>query len=445
LGILSGLAGTKHGGGGTMRIRFGTLVGLALAALAVVAVASKAQEKDAQQKFLEQLTKNRYALTLESGKVSGPGMNVLSEATSDAEFVLVGEDHGIRQIPQFMGTVFEMLAPRGFHTLAIETGPSVTPPLAAFASQPDGAWRMKEFDQKYPDSVAFYEWQEEFAFLQRCARATKHGKVDLWGLDQEFMGATGYLLSKILDEKLGQDAKAAAERMMKENDDSYAAAAKTGDPTGLFMMAAKDEELASFAELLKKQGTPPAKNMLASLVLSRDIYKKNMGNEGHASNRERSLLMKENFKQAYTAARTTSDLMPKVMFKFGAYHMYRGFNKLRIDDIGDLVAELADWNATKSVHILIVGVKGTQLGFAGIGKPYAEMPLDLKADKRGDFSFLAPMFDDMLQGSWTLYDLRPFRSHFSSYEVADTEMERMIFGYDFLVLVPDPEASHEMP
>lgn len=427
------------------------LAGIALCAVLFAgATTARAQEKPAQseptpeQKFLAQLNKGKYALTLADGKVSGAGMGVLSDATAGAQFVLIGEDHGIRQIPQFAATVFEMLAPRGFHTLALEIGPEVTPTLEELAASVDGAARMKEFNNKFPFSVAFYGWQEEFAFLQRCARATKDGRVNLWGLDQELMGSSGYLLRKIADEKLGPAAKTMADQLIKTETEIYAAVAKTGDPSGLFMLSASDDELNAFAELLRTQGTPRAQEMLASLVKSRDIYKKNMGSEGFASNRERSLLMKENFKRDYTAAMDAGDAMPKVMFKFGAFHMYRGINMIHNNDIGDMVSELADWDGKKSVHIMILGVKGTQLAFAGIGKPGVEAPLDLKSDPRGDFSFLAPMFDNMLPGSWTMYDMRELRLHFGAYGKLDTELERVIFGYDFVVLVPDPAASHGM-
>jgi erythromycin esterase-like protein len=442
--------------GAMIRTTTKMLAGTALSALLFAgAVTARAQDKPAQseptpeQKFLAQLNKGKYALTLVDGKVSGAGMNVLSDATADAQFVLIGEDHGIRQIPQFAASVFEMLAPRGFHTLALETGPEVTPSLEEFASGPvsgpdGGAAQLSKFNKKFPFTLAFYGWQKEFAFLQRCARATKGGKVDLWGLDQELMGSSVYLLPKIAHEKLGRDASAMAEQLIKKNDDAYAGSAKTGDPSGLFMLSASDDELNAFSELLKTQGTPRAQEILAALMKSRDIYKKNMGNEGFASNRERSLLMKENFKRDYTAATDAGDAMPKVMFKFGAYHMYRGINMIHNNDIGNMVAELAGWNGKTSVHIMILGVKGTQLAFAGIGKPGAVASLDLKSDPRGDFNFLAPMFDNMLAGSWTMYDMRGLRPHFGAYGKLDTELERVIFGYDFVVLVPDPAASHDL-
>jgi len=422
------------------------ILGASLSAFGQDAAKDPAQvEAEQKQKFLEQLNKGKYAITLDAatGKTSGPGMGVLSDATVDAQFVLIGEDHGIREIPQFAGSVFEMLAPRGFHTLAIETGPNVTSVMQENVAKPDGAARMAEFVKRYPFSVAFYNWREEYAFLQRCARASD-GKVNLWGLDQELMGSAGYLLKRISEQMLGPDARTMAAQLIKENDERYAAAAKTGDPSGLFMMTAKDAELSDFTNLLKTQGTPAAEKMMASLWESREIYKKFMEGQGFLSNRQRAQLLKKNFKHDYTTAGEDHAPPTKVMFKFGAYHMYRGLNLLNNNDIGNLVAELADWNGTKSVDIVILGVKGEEAAFGGIGRPSAKQPLDLRADKRGDFSFIEPLLDNMLRDSWTLFDLRALRSHFASYGKVDPELTRMIFGYDFLVLVPQTTASTDL-
>jgi hypothetical protein len=40
--------------------------------------------------------------------------------------------------------------------------------------------------------------------------------------------------------------------------------------------------------------------------------------------------------------------------------------------------------------------------------------------------------------------LRAFRDGFSKYEKIDPEMQRVIFGYDFVVLILDPKASHSL-
>jgi hypothetical protein len=169
-----------------------------------------------------------------------------------------------------------------------------------------------------------------------------------------------------------------------------------------------------------------------------------MGDAGYKSNRQRARLMKTNFAQVYSEAERRDSAPPKVFFKFGAFHMSRGLNILHSSEIGNYVAELAEGRGQKSVHILIVGVKGKQLRFAGIGKPSAAAPLDLAGDPDSNFLFFKPLFDNMVAGSWTLYDLRVLRDHFGRYGKIDPALERTVFGYDFVVLIPDPSPTHDL-
>jgi len=208
------------------------------------------------------------------------------------------------------------------------------------------------------------------------------------------------------------------------------------------MMAAKQEELDRVRDLLKNQAKPEAQKLFEDLLVSREIYKKNMTGDYYSSNRQRALLMKKNFSEPFAASPRNDGVLPKVFFKFGAYHMFRGINPLHSSEIGNLIGEAAEANQFKSVHILIVGVKGEQLHFAGIGRPPEAAPLDLAGDKDSDFLFFKPLFDVQVENSWTLYDLRALRDHFSKYGKIDPELERVIFGYDFVVFIPDPKASH---
>ena len=81
---------------------------------------------------------------------------------------------------------------------------------------------------------------------------------------------------------------------------------------------------------------------------------------------------------------------------------------------------------------------------AGIGRPAAPAPLNLAEDKDSDFLYLKPMFDNVLADGFTVFDLRSFRPDFRSIGPVDRELERLIFGYDFLVLIPHPAASHPL-
>jgi hypothetical protein len=166
-----------------------------------------------------------------------------------------------------------------------------------------------------------------------------------------------------------------------------------------------------------------------------------MSGNAFDSNRQRALLMKRNFVRDYDLASDDEPDPPKVIFKFGAYHMFKGFNSLHNNDLGNLVTELADAHRSKSVHILIMGVKGKQLHFAGIGRPPQPAEFNIAEDKDSDFLFLKPMFEKVGSEGMTLFDLRAFRKKFSALGTVDPEMERLIFGYDFLVLIPNAVPS----
>src|SRR6202795_1514066 len=319
--------------------------------------------------FTEDLKKNRGAISVQDGRLAGPSADVLRTGLADAQFVALGEDHGIRQVPEFAAALCAELAPHGFHHMGLEIGPYVAPEIEKMARSADGVKQLAEFEKKYPETIAFYNWQEEFRMLEKCESAASPGHMTIWGLDQEFMGATGFLADKILATNPGPEAKAAVETLLKETGEARAAAVESGNPGDLFMMTAKQEELDHLRDLLKKQGKPEAQKLFDAFLVSREIYQKNMTGDYYKSNRQRALLMKKNFSEPFAASSQSDGVLPKVFFKFGAYHMFRGINPLHSSELGNLIGEAAEANQLKSVHILIVGVKGEQLHFVGIGKP----------------------------------------------------------------------------
>src|SRR5208282_6414446 len=167
---------------------------LAFAACFVFAFCARAQNAE----FTAVLKKNRGAISVQDGKLAGPSAEILRIALAEAQFVALGEDHGIRQIPEFAAALCAELAPHGFHHMGLEIGSYVAPELEKMARSADGAKQLAEFEKKYPETIAFYNWWEEFAMLQKCESAASPGHMTIWGLDQEFMGATAFLADRIL-------------------------------------------------------------------------------------------------------------------------------------------------------------------------------------------------------------------------------------------------------
>jgi hypothetical protein len=411
--------------------------------LALAGIAAAQQSVPPQDKFIDRLLQNRYQLKLQDGKLSGPALPVLQSALSGAQFVLIGEDHGISQIPQFAGAVCEMVSQEGFHTLAVEAGPLAARELRPWIERDDGPARLVEFEKKYPETIAFYNFQEEFDFLRHCARSAHGSKFQLWGLDQELMGASGLILTRILETHPGKTAGDEVRRLLQKSDEAHAAAIKSGSPGDTFMITSSEEELNRLRDLLRREGTPVSQSLIDALIVSRDIYLKNM-TVGYESNRERALLMKKTFEQEYDRATQAEGKPPKVLLKFGGDHTYKGFNPLRNNDLGNFLTELADRQSTASLHILILGVKGSQLRFAGIGRPFQPGDFNLAEDKDSDFLFLKPMFENLTSEGWTMFDVRGLRKGFRALGPVDKELERMIFGNDLLVLIPQATPSRQI-
>lgn len=366
------------------------------------------------------------------------GGNALRTAIAGAQFVMLGEDHGIAQIPELAGALCTELAPHGFHRVALEVGPSIGPALEAIVRAPDPVAAAVAFNREFPESVAFYNWREELGFLQTCA---KSGPLTIWGVDQELMGAPVFVLPKILETKPGPKAKAAIEALLREAATDRATAAKTGDYGKLMMLAASAPTIANVQAALAKDGSPEAQRLFATLVDSRAIYLGQSSPTPYLSNRRRARLMKETFLDNLQAAAATDHALPKVLLKLGGWHMYRGLNPLRSSELGNLVAEAAEGHKVEAVNLLVVGAKGEQLRPSGVGKIDQPVALDLGHDP--DMAFLAPFLAAQLANTWTLFDLRGLRV--AKLGKLDPELERLIFGYDFLVVIADPKPAHPLP
>ena len=258
--------------------------------------------------------------------------------------------------------------------------------------------------------------------LQQCARVSPR-EFHLWGLNQEMFGAGGLLLARVLSSGVGNQARPAIEQLLQKNDEADRKAQQSGNLFDLFMFTADDRELAAGAALLQKDGTADARSLFASLVESHEINRKSPAEYGNARRRER--LMKTRFAANYARASRTATEPPKVLLKFGAYHVYRGLNPAHGSGIGNYVAEFAEGQNAQSLHILFAPAKGLQ------PKPY-----NLESDP--GFRYLQPALANLLPSDWTMFDVRPLRQEFNGSGAAGNhDAATLVFGYDIVVIVPE--------
>ena len=155
-------------------------MGLAVASLAVgVPLTGVAQ----QYELDSLLQAGRMRLDFSADRSEGPGFEFLVDAAADAQFVMVGESHDVKEIPQFTSHLFQQLQERhGFDYLALEDGPFIAELYSGDAVRGDRDATLA-LTNRYVNGLQFWNDQEVELILEvgEISRATG---APVWGLDR---------------------------------------------------------------------------------------------------------------------------------------------------------------------------------------------------------------------------------------------------------------------
>jgi hypothetical protein len=373
-----------------------------------------------------------YPLALTAaGDLQDAGGKLMTDAIKAARFVLIGESHFSRETPRLAAAVCRIMRPDSY---AVEAGPSAAAYVNGLLQDSQRASHMRDRERTYPASMAFLNDEQENDLAANCAASSQTKKFALWGLDQEFEGASVILLQQMNAEPNGRVSAAAIRSAMEKDKQAEARARLTGDATQLFLTSASDDDVTELRTALKKDGTAVSESIMREFVASRRIYRLNQS-DSPGSNSDRASLLKMHFLEQYRALqRNTSN--PRILLKFGDNHMWKGFNDTHQLDLGNFVAELASVEHATSLHIQVLAARGTLAEFDGYAKPMKDSPFVL-ADTP-EYGWLKPVVE-MLPDKQTdhgsiVVDLRKLRFR----NIAMTsEWERLVYGYDLLVMLPE--------
>jgi len=376
----------------------------------------------------------RAPIVLAGSQLSGPGAQVLNDAVARSRFVLLGEDHITREIPQFAAAVCDLMRPDAY---AVEAGPGAAAFVSDLLRDPDRVQRMARYGRDFPNNMAFLDIRDENDLAAHCAAASKNPHFELWGLDQEFIGSAGALLNAMIATRPGPASRAAIAAAQQQESAASHAARETGDPGKLYLLASSDADVSALQQAIAKDGNAATASLLHELTLSRTVYRLNSTGSPD-SNSLRANLIKQHLIAYYAAARARTP-QPRVLFKFGDDHLGKGFNVLHQRDLGNFVAELADGEGAQSLHILVLGARGTHAQFQGYAKPLGHQPFVITDDP--EYKWLAPAVADLVPGqgtaagnTLTLFDLRKLR--FRGIQMPP-DWERIVYAYDLFVLIPE--------
>jgi hypothetical protein len=376
------------------------------------------------------LLENRRVLLIDNGRLAGPGGRMLVEEGLGSRFFLVGEEHGVAEIPEVVQALLSDLRPGGYNTLAIEVSPLQGRRLDSMARRPGVVAALDTLLSSWFSSIPFYTLASERKLLASAMSAQgSTPPMRIWGLDYEVSGDRYYLQEL---ERLASPAAQPAVRRARQLADSGFALFRTGNPSRLFAWSAPDSVFQDLRKALGSEAPARAVEILDVLERTARINRLFLTGRGYESNLDRSAWLRQNFIRALGVAER-EEPAPRVLLKFGGSHVMRGWNYTHTLDVGTAAAVLAEAHGERSYHVLMVGGPGTKNTRMNITKAQYE-PIGTAEIDGTSLAWLRPALPET---GWVVFDLRAVRPAYLTRrsQTLTPVQDRFLHAYDAVVVL----------
>ncbi len=371
-------------------------------AASVLLAAAPSQAQDTA--FVRALRSHSTVFEIVDGRLRGAGADALSKVAGENDFIMIGEDHGIREIPQFTAALWETARPHGYAHLGVEIGPITGRRLESMMRSPNAMQAVEQFLTRYTAfTLPFFFWREESEMLASIVRSLPGKRDVVWGIDQEFMVAPTYLLERLAEIAPNRPARELARAFAEASAKGDSGLIGQGNIGGVWMVAVTDADLARLRSTFSPASGSEADEIITELTVSRDIYRKQASGAGYEANQQRDDLMKLNFLKFYRAAKARGEARPKALIKLGANHVFRGPSITSTYEIGSFVPEFAVMNGVQSFGILLIAGKGTWNAYRPFGSTEADKTQAYDALTTPEYSVfdLKSVFEVTGSQNWT--------------------------------------------
>jgi hypothetical protein len=398
-----------------------------------------AQRSALADTLVQALRAHARTLTLDAGRLSGPGAEWFLGEARHAHFVLIGEEHGVAEIPAFTAALFRDLAVTAeYRHLAIETGDGLAAALDSLAREPDPVAAMTAWHEAHWPGAPFFTLREEADLLVSVAETSLTPPI-LWGLDYDVM-ADRHALPRLRTLAESEAQRSATDTAIAAADSLLRLAIEEGNPGRILMFAGPETVLGDLRRAWNPVPDSEPDRILTLMEATLRINSLWGAGQGLESNRERARWNKVQFARLWRSAGE-----PRVLFKFGANHMVRGRNFTGAFDLGTLASELADAMGSQSLHLLVLAGRNTEsASMDPTVMEYRARPSSAQAE-----AWAAPFFDALEDpsgpdSSWTIYDLRPLRPLLDGRDVP-ARLETVIRGFDAVLVLPGSRPATMLP
>lgn len=381
---------------------------LTLAMLVLTGTYAVAQSK---LNFDSLLTAN--AVNFKGGaQFSGKGWDQLIEKSRRSNYVLIGEDHFISEVPLFTQALAQQIKPDNY---ICELDPWMMKIFTSKITKSNAAQLDTWISANY-NGFSFFQKKNEFALMISLLDQ----KVNLIGTEQ-----VGLMSTTIIYQYLVETGSAKNKKLYELMRDSSEVVNKNffADTNKPFYMVTPSFTK-NMAKLDKASMKPDELALTQALIRSAGIYET-------GSHRERIKLMQQHLLELYPQVLKGK----KNLFKFGANHTMKGESYIPVYDIGTSAHIMAQAENQDSYHIIVMPKSGEVAGFLN-----GKSPIDLT---EGVYLSLKPFFDKASSTEWTTFDLEAIKNAIrrNKFVVPDETLRKTILGYDAFVVIPVATAA----
>lgn len=372
--------------------------------------------KQTDSSLLDSLIKTKVFKYNNKG-FTGAGWDYIKEELKKSQMVMIGEQHGMAEVPLFTGLVSDEFKPRA---LVVEIDPYTASDLKKLAPYPK---QYPAYFKQYPYDLAFFSYQTEL----KLAKKMVDDGIDIWGVNEvNFLSIAHFFRKLAMEAKSPKNIKLAtekAERYERVDRPIFKDINKYNDFSAYkISIASVDSLIVAF-----KNENALSRKMLRDLRVSVPIIA-NTDYPGRLNFMKKNLLN-------YLDGSFGKDLitMPKLIFKLGANHLVRTDDRTGQFEIGNFADNLAAAAGKKTLHILIFGKSGTVNQMAPVDNATAIVSYDA-AD--GTFKSFKPFFKNLKNDEWVSIDLKPIRKAIAAgkLQTINETLKDFILGNDMMVI-----------
>ena len=363
--------------------------------------------------LVESLQKNKSHFQKVSDKeLQGEGWNLIVDQARRAQYFLIGEVHGINEVPLF---IEKLTGEVEYETFVAEIDPFLVEAVQDKVERLDDT-DLQSWYKLFGHNLSFYSYQQDFELLKNFFRTS----INVVGIDQitALNDIPIYLYLKELT--LNKERSAIYHQMSHNSKVQIEKVLKEGKEPPYLMSAQFERDLA----LLREKELPlQERQILDQLEESRKIYTSRGGHE------RRIRLMKNHLMSNYDRFLHKK----KVLFRLGANHSSKGESFSKVYDVGNLAFNLAESEYASSYHVAILPKNGEA------GSPFKGQPAK-GVERLKDLTVLYELAAD---DQWTFFDLSSVKALVEKGEIKieNELLKNFIKGYDGVIIVPKSTAA----